>query len=62
MNTSTKSIYCSWMEDGIDPLNVISAIDRIIGDAEEILTDDPGETAVWQGAEGPTTIYPAVIV
>ena len=52
----------SWMKEGIDPLNVISGIDRIISDAEEILKDDPGEAEGWQRTEGPTAIYPAVIV
>ena len=50
------------MKEGIDPLNVISGIDRIISDAEEILKDDPGEAEGWQRTEGPTAIYPAVIV
>ena len=46
----------SWIKEGIDPLNVISAIDRIIGDAEDILKDDPGEVPEWQRSGGSAPI------
>ena len=39
------------MEDGIDRMNVISAIDWIIGDAEEILKDTPGGPEEWQNRD-----------